>query len=127
MRVSLECMALGIAAAMSLATTNEVWAGGGGGMDVPAPPLASGGAASGAAQEVSQLEQAESRDPYGRITVESALIHLVACTGGARSGRQYYIYQYRNRPGFRAILPPDWGHALGGRDLPSYGQALGVA
>jgi len=32
------------------------------------------------------------------------------------NGGSFYIYQYVNRLGFRAILPPNWGRAIGGRD-----------
>jgi hypothetical protein len=35
-----------------------------------------------------------------------------------------YIYEYLNRPGFRAIAPPDWSHALGGRDFATYDEAV---
>lgn len=84
--------------------------------------------ATGHAYQISQsASQPESRDPYGRITVEASVIHVVTCNGAGENGGQFYIYQYVNRPGFRAIHPPDWGHAIGGGDYPSFEQAVGVA
>lgn len=89
-------------------------AGGGGGV--------AGGAGS-ACQTVQRMNQPESRDATGRITVEAAIIHVMSCPGGV----QMYIYQYLNRPGFRAIRPPDWGHAIGGQDFPTIEQAQQAA
>jgi hypothetical protein len=50
------------------------------------------------------------------------VIHVIAC-----NDRQFYIYQYVNRQGFRAILPPDWGHAIGGRDFGTFEEATTAA
>lgn len=84
--------------------------------------------AAGHAYQVSQsFSQPESRDQTGRITVEASVIHVVTCNGAGENGGQFYIYQYVNRQGFRAIRPPDWGHVIGGRDYPSFEQAAGVA
>jgi len=68
------------------------------------------------------FNQAESRDAYGRLTVEAAAIDVVIC-----SGQQFYIYQYLNRPGFRAIRPPNWAQAIGGRDYATFAEALAAA
>jgi hypothetical protein len=75
-----------------------------------------------ACSELQNYNQAESRDSTGKITVEAALIHVVTC-----NGRQFYIYQYLKRAGFRAVLPPDYGHAIGGRDFATYAEALAAA
>ena len=86
-------------------------------------PASTGGATSGGAGAavLRVLGQQEARDYWGHITQEAATVRIVACNG---SGRQVYIYQYLNRPGFRAILPPDFGHALGGRDFATYDEAV---
>ena len=57
-------------------------------------------------QAVQRFNQAEQHDVYGRLAVEASVITVVNCNGAGENGRQYYIYQYVNRPGFRAILPP---------------------
>jgi hypothetical protein len=72
----------------------------------------SGGMMNGGVQQV--LTQAEQRDRWGRITQEAAKVHVVTCNG---SSRQFYIYEYLKRAGFRAIIPPDWSHPVGGRDF----------
>ncbi len=73
--------------------------------------------------EVSRFPQGEQRGPDGRIIVEASIIHVINCAGGG----QYYVYQYTNRPGYRAILPPNWSNAIGGRDFATYAQAASVA
>jgi hypothetical protein len=78
-------------------------------------------------QVMQQVEQAEARDTAGRITQEHSVIHVVACNGAGENGQQFYIYQYLNRPGFRAIRPPNWSTAIGGSDFPAFGQAVGAA
>lgn len=80
-----------------------------------------------ASQAVQQVNQQEQRDGYGRITVESSVITVVNCNGAGENGGQYYIYQYVNRPGVRAIRPPYWAQAIGGRDWANYGQAVAAA
>jgi len=90
----------------------------------PGSPAPTGGVS---AQELQQVYQPQQVDGYGRLTVEAAYVHVIACQGGPQNGRQFYIYQYANRRGFRAIAPPDWGHAIGGRDWGSYQEALGAA
>jgi hypothetical protein len=83
---------------------------------------------SGHAYQVTQsFNQPEARDAYGRITVEASVIHVLACNGLGENFGQFYIYQYVNRPGFRAIRPPDWGHAIGGQDFQGFAQAAAVA
>lgn len=57
--------------------------------------------------------------PFKRIRVEAALVHRVACQYGAT----IYVYQYLKRPFFRAIQPPNWGNALGGRDFATFNEA----
>ena len=81
----------------------------------PANPSPAGG---GSCQTVQRINQSESRDASGRITVEAATIHVMNCPAG-----QVYVYQYLNRPGFRAIRPPDWGRAIGNQDFPTFEQA----
>ncbi len=78
------------------------------------------GTGGGGGQPVQNIAQGEQRDASGRITVEASTIHVVACN----NGRRIYVYEYLNRPGFRAILPPDWSHPLGGHDFPTYGEAV---
>ncbi len=73
------------------------------------------------------MGQQEIRDGSGRITQEAAKIYIVTCQIGYNTGRQIYIYQYLRRPGFRAILPPDWSHPAGGRDFATYNEALNAA
>jgi hypothetical protein len=72
---------------------------------------------------LSVTQQPESRDATGKITVEASIIHVVA----KENGEQFYVYQYVNRPGFRTIRPPDWGHAIGGQDYPTFEQAVAAA
>ncbi len=76
----------------------------------------------GAADLVRSFGQAEQRDAGGRIIREAATINIVAC-----NGQQFYIYEYLNRPGARAIRPPDWSHPVGGRDFETYEEALHAA
>lgn len=73
-------------------------------------------------KHVKTMYQAEKRDGMGRITVEAANIHVMDCPTG-----QIYIYELLNRPGFRAIRPPDWGRPLGGRDFSTFEEALNAA
>ena len=72
--------------------------------------------------EIGALRQDEVRDGSGKITVEAATIHVIACGGGSTPG--IYVYEYTNRPGFRAVQPPNWGTALGGRDFNTLAQAI---
>jgi hypothetical protein len=65
------------------------------------------------------IGQPEQRDASGRVQLEAAVIHIVTC-----NARQVYIYEYQNRVGFRAISPPDFGHALGGKDFTTYLDAV---
>jgi len=76
-----------------------------------------------ASQAIQRFNQPEQRDAYGRLTVEASVITVVSCNGPGENGGQFYIYQYVNRPGFRAVRPPYWGQAIGGRDFASYEQA----
>jgi hypothetical protein len=59
--------------------------------------------------------------------VEASVITPFVCNGPGENGRQYFIYQYTARPPgsptFRVILPPDWAHPLGGRDLFNWQDA----
>lgn len=80
-----------------------------------------------AADILSEFSQAESRDASGRITVEESVIHVVACNGPGENGGSYYVYEYVNRPGYRAILPPNWGSPIGGRDFDSMDEAIAAA
>jgi hypothetical protein len=50
---------------------------------------------------------------------DAATVYIVGC-----NGERFYIYEYLNRPGFRAILPPDTGHPIGGRDFETYEDAV---
>ncbi|HYC64306.1 MAG TPA: TIR domain-containing protein [Reyranellaceae bacterium] len=72
--------------------------------------------------EIGQMRQNEVRDGSGKVTVEAATIHVIACGGGSTPG--IYVYEYANRPGFRAVQPPNWGTALGGRDFNTLAQAI---
>ncbi len=103
-----------------------------GGMPIPIPtvpptviPAASlpGPTGGGSCRTVQKTNQPESRDASGRIRVEAATIHVMNCP----SRGQIYVYQYLNRSGFRAIRPPDWGRAIGGRDFPTFEQAQQAA
>lgn len=79
------------------------------------------------AQAVQRYNQAEQRDGYGRITVEASVITVVNCNGAGENGGQFYIYQYVNRAGVRAIQPPYWGQPIGGRDWATFEQAAYAA
>ena len=86
----------------------------------------SGGPAN--AYEVTRvISQPEEHDASGKITVEASVIHVVACNGPAENGGEFFIYQYSNRPGYRAIRPPEWSSPLGGRDVDTYDEAVGIA
>jgi len=76
-----------------------------------------------ACQETQTMTQPESRDETGRITVEAAIIHVMECP----NQQTFYIYEYQNRAGFRVIKPPGWAAPIGGRDVATMGEALGVA
>lgn len=78
------------------------------------------------AKVVQRFDQPEARDPSGRVTVEAATIQVIVCDG-APSTRRHYIYQYAKRQAFRAILPPAWGSAIGGRDFGTYDEAVNAA
>ncbi|MBV9221386.1 MAG: PAN domain-containing protein [Methylobacteriaceae bacterium] len=71
--------------------------------------------------------QPGSRDQSGKIVVEGALISIVACKGPRENGGTFYIYQYTDRQAFRAILPPDWGKAIGGKDFATFDDAVAAA
>jgi hypothetical protein len=83
--------------------------------------------AASAFQITRSFDQQESRDTSGRVTVEAARIHVLTCNGSGENLKQVYVYEYLNRPGFRAILPPDWGRPLGGHDWSTFDDAAKVA
>ena len=66
--------------------------------------------------------QSELRDASGRLVREAAKVYVIGC-----NGQGFYIYEYLNRPGYRAIRPPDWSHSIGGRDFETYEDAVHVA
>ncbi len=70
-----------------------------------------------------RTNQTETRDGFGRIRTEAATIHILDCPGRG----EVYIYEYTNRRGFRAIKPPNWGAALGGRDFETMELAVQAA
>jgi hypothetical protein len=74
-------------------------------------------------RELRRTEQPEVRDAAGKITVEAAIIHVLSCDGASGNGAQIWLYEYANRPGFRAIAPPNWGAPLGGRDFARFVDA----
>ena len=51
----------------------------------------------------------------------------ITCGGPDENAGQFYICQYVNRPGFRAVQPPNWGHVLGGRDYATFQEATSAA
>jgi hypothetical protein len=103
----------------------------------PSPPLPPIGASEGAgpppdAEAAVQHASASQTDGYyqqaltdasGGTTVEAANVHIMACA----NGHQFYVYQYVNRPGFRAVSPPDWGQAIGGQDFGTFQEAVDAA
>jgi hypothetical protein len=93
----------------------------GGGPGTPPPP------GTGLANVVKTIQQPEKRDGSGRITVEGATIHVIRCNLGPSTGKEFYVYQYTSRGGFKAIQPPDWGHALGGREFGTFAEAVTAA
>jgi hypothetical protein len=72
------------------------------------------------------IQQAEQRNAAGQLTVEAASIVPFAC-----GGKSYYLYHYVSRPAgqpaFRAILPPDYAHPIGGKDFLTSAQAVSAA
>jgi len=76
---------------------------------------------------VRDFDQEEQRDGNGNITVERAIIHVLNCDGDGENRRQAYIYEFLDRDPdqaiYRAILPPDWGRAIGGHDLYNFEYA----
>lgn len=95
-----------------------------------------------AANLIRQFQQAEQRGPSGQLLTEEATIYVVACIGANENGGQFWIYQYHKRPGFRIIIPSDvrtitnqpgvlgpshWASAIGGRDWPTFQQAVSLA
>jgi hypothetical protein len=78
-------------------------------------------------EEVTSFGQDESYDTEGNLVVEASVIHVLECIDPGENGEEVYVYEYVNRPGFRAISPPDWGHALGGKDFDTYEEAALVA
>ena len=86
------------------------------------------GAGAAQAYQITQsFNQGESRDGGGRVTVEASTIHVTNCNGAGENRGTFYIYQYLKRPGFRAILPPNWAHPIGGHDVGSFAEAAHVA
>ncbi len=43
------------------------------------------------------------------------------------NGRAFFIHTYPDRHQYRTILPPDWGHAIGGRDFDDRQEAMQAA
>jgi hypothetical protein len=84
-------------------------------------------AATGNTYEVTGRQVQDEQRWGDQITVEASIIHHIYCNGRRENGGRYFIYQYTNRPGFRAILPPYWGDAIGGRDWRSFERAASVA
>jgi hypothetical protein len=77
--------------------------------------------------EIGLLSQAETRDAAGKITTEAATIHVIACANGSGGGHTpagIYVYEYTKRAGFRAVQPPNWGTALGGKEFATLGEAI---
>jgi hypothetical protein len=75
-------------------------------------------------QVMQTFEQAASQTPV----VWAATISVISCSGEGEKPGQYYIYAYKPpHVGFRAILPPNWSHAMGGRDFETFVQAATAA
>jgi hypothetical protein len=49
----------------------------------------------------------------------AATVYVVGC-----NGERFHIYEFLNRPGFRAVLPTDTAHPIGGRDFETYEDAV---
>lgn len=59
--------------------------------------------------------------------VEASVISKFSCNGSnERNGTEVWMYRYTARPGFRVIVPPNWGAAVGGRDFASAQDAQKV-
>jgi hypothetical protein len=80
--------------------------------------IAAVGTTAHAYEQVGTINQAE---------VEQSIIHEVRCSGVGENGGTFYVYEYTKRPGFRAISPPDWGHAIGGKDFGTFDEAAKAA
>jgi hypothetical protein len=85
----------------------------------PAPPDATPAPPPAGASETSQQYQPQQADASGRVIVEAATIHHLTCD----NGQSIYVYEYADRTAFRAIQPPNWSSALGGRDFSSLADA----
>jgi hypothetical protein len=84
--------------------------------------------APGLAYHIDQrTNQAETRDPSGRVTTEASVINIFRCDGPAENEGQYFIYQYIKRPGFRAIQPPNWSSSIGGKEFATFEEAAAAA
>ena len=57
--------------------------------------------------------------------VEASIISKYSCSGSNERGgsTQVWIYHYTARPGYRVIVPPNWGRGMGGRDFASLQDA----
>ncbi|CAM4439809.1 MULTISPECIES: hypothetical protein [Myxococcus] len=85
------------------------------------------GGSANAAEVIQQFRQPESRDETGKLLVEESVVSIINCNGSGENGGQFYIYQYVNRPGVRAIRPPDWSQPIGGRDFAAFEEAVAAA
>lgn len=85
------------------------------------------GGGANASAVLQQFRQPESRDATGRLSVEESAVSIISCNGLGENGGQFYVYQYVNRPGVRAIRPPDWSQPLGGRDFATFDEAVKTA
>ncbi|MDP2312182.1 MAG: hypothetical protein Q8P41_04700 [Pseudomonadota bacterium] len=78
-------------------------------------------------QSVHDFAQEEVRDANGKVTVEASIIHVIQCNAEGENGGQFYIYQFTDRAGFRAIQPPAWGSPIGGKDFDTFDEAATAA
>jgi hypothetical protein len=64
-----------------------------------------------------------------KLMRRKAIIHTIDCTSAGENGfKGYYIYEYKDPAGgYRAIAPPNWSVALGGKDVPTFQEAAHAA
>ena len=58
--------------------------------------------------------------------VEAANIYVIACNEAGENLGTFWIYEYLDRPGYRAVVPHIW-LAIGGSDVATYEEAVQLA
>ena len=67
----------------------------------------------------------QSQQPAGP-NVEAAIIYMISCNEAGENGGIFWIYEYLDRPGYRAVVPNIW-QAIGGSDVATFEEAVQLA